>query len=426
MYKAKVIQANDIIKHPNADNLNLLRYNGEQFVVGKDIKSGDVVILFPTDGQLSHEFCSANNLYRNSEMNSDKTKSGFFEETRRVRAQPFRGQKSYGFVCTEKSFVFLGKVALNVGDEFDTLNGVLICSKYYTPKTLRVMKANQSKKTKDVEYTMKEHIDTEKWSYTKPTGLFEPSLVIITEKVHGTSARTSNTKVIHRNPYWWQKALNRVLGKEFEMSKYELVTGTRRTIVNNRLDVISEGQQDHYRWDWHNKISPQLKVGETIYYEIVGWDSFGGTIMDKQDLKKVKKENLVSKSWNSPMVYSYGLPEGQNDVYLYRITMTTDDGSETELSWYQVEQRCRELGLKPVPVLQKELTSDVVKIDNWVESFMTDSSSFLDERHLMEGVCIRIENSEGVKIYKQKNFIFGVLEGYLKEDESYVDTEEVN
>ncbi len=425
-YKAKVIQANDIIQHPNADNLNLLRYGGEQFVIGKNISVGDVVILFPTDGQLSHEFCSANNLYRNSELNSDKLKTGFFEETRRVRAQPFRGQKSYGFVCTEESFAFLGKVVLNVGDEFDTLNNILICSKYYTPKTLRAMKANQSKKIKDIEYTMKEHIDTEKWSYTKPKELLEPSLVIITEKVHGTSARTGKTKVIRRNPYFWQKVLNRLFGKTYETSDYDSVTGTRRTIVNDRLDVTMDGQQDHYRWNWHEKISPQLKVGETIYYEIVGWDSFGGTIMERQDLKKVKKENLVKEGWKSPMIYSYGLPEGQNDVYVYRITMTTDDGSETELSWYQVEQRCRELGLKTVPVLQKDLTSDIVKLDNWVQSFMVDSSSFLDERHLMEGVCIRIENSEGVKIYKQKNFLFGVLEGYLKEDVSYVDTEEVN
>jgi hypothetical protein len=69
-YKAKVIQANDIIQHPNADRLQILRYNGEQFVVGKDVSIGDVVVLFPTDGQLSSQFCFANNLHRHAELNS--------------------------------------------------------------------------------------------------------------------------------------------------------------------------------------------------------------------------------------------------------------------------------------------------------------------------------------------------------------------
>ena len=97
-YKAKVIVANDIIQHPNADNLNLLRYGGVQFVVSKSLTQGMLVVLFPEDGQLSHNFCKANNLYRDSSKNKNPLKTGFFEDSRRVRAQPFRGQKSYGFV----------------------------------------------------------------------------------------------------------------------------------------------------------------------------------------------------------------------------------------------------------------------------------------------------------------------------------------
>lgn len=426
-YKAKVIVANDIVPHPNADRLQILRYNSEQFVIGTDISVGDVIILFPTDGQLSHEFCSNNNLYRDPFKNVDQSKKGFFEDSRRVRSQPFRGEKSYGFVCTEDSFYFLGNVVLSVGDEFDSLNGTSICSKYYTQKTLNAMKANQAKKVKDVEYTMKEHTDTEKWSYTKPSELPELSLVIISEKVHGTSARTSKSKVIRRNPKLFHKVMNWLFHKNFEETSYEEVTGTRRTVVNNRLEVTTEGEQDYYRWQWHNIIAPQLHVGETIYYEIVGWDSHGGTIMEKQDLGKLKNDSVVKlRGWNNPMVYSYGLPEGQNDVYVYRITMTSDDGTTTESSWYQVQQRCRELGLKTVPVLTMFTTFDVDIINNVVRNNMVDSSSNLDDRHLMEGVCIRIENSEGMRVYKEKSFIFGVLEGYQKEKDDFVDTEEIN
>lgn len=424
-YNAKVIQANDLVQHPNADRLQILRYNGEQFVVGKDLKQGDIVVLFPTDGQLSHDFCSNNNLYRHAELNADKLKSGFFEDNRRVRAQPFRGEKSYGFVTDLDAFSYLGNVVLNVGDEFDTLNGEVVCSKYYTPKTLAGMKVNQ-KKVKDVEYTMKEHIDTQKWSYVKPEFLSEASLVIITEKVHGTSARTSKSKVIRRNPALWQKVVSFLTGKTFEVSSYEQVTGTRRTIVNNRLDVTTEGQQDYYRWLLHSKISPQLNVGETIYYEIYGYDSHGGTIMESQKIDEKKYKEKILETWRNPLIYSYGLPEGQNDIVVYRITTTSDDGTTTELSWFQTEARCRELGLKTVPVLTKFYSDDVDLISSTVDSYMTDSSSVLDSRHLAEGVCIRIENSNGISIYKEKNWLFGICEGYLKDSDDFIDTEEIN
>lgn len=81
-YKAVVIQANDIQPHPNADKLAILHYNGTQFVISKNLPIGQTVVLFPTDGQLSDSFCKYNNLYRDATKNADKTKSGFFEDTR--------------------------------------------------------------------------------------------------------------------------------------------------------------------------------------------------------------------------------------------------------------------------------------------------------------------------------------------------------
>lgn len=324
-------------------------------------------------------------------------------------------------------FEYLGKTNLDVGDEFDTLNGELVCQKYYTPATLRRMNSVQGKKIKNIEYTMKEHIDTQKFSYYPPV-IEEPSLVIITEKIHGTSARTSRSKVIYRNISFFDKIASLLKGCGFvsEYSKYEQVSGTRRTIINNRLDVTTPGQQDYYRWEWHNKLAPQLFEGESIYYEIVGYDSNGGTIMERQDLSKVKDKSVINAAWRNPMIYSYGLPEGQNDVYVYRITRMTDSGVETELSWFQTEQRCRELGLKVVPVLLKTLVTSQDQLKEIVNSYMVDQSSYLDDRHLLEGVCIRVENSQGINIFKEKNFLFGILEGYLKEKEDYVDNEEVN
>lgn len=207
MYKAKAIVVNDIRPHPNADKLNLVYYGSEVFVVGKDLKVGEVVVLFPSDGQLSHEFCKNNNLYRDASKNKDQLKSGFFENSRRVRVQPFRGVKSMGFLAGVSMFSYLGKVSLSAGDEFDTINGQEICRKYYTPKTLAAMSKIQQKKIKNIEYLLKEHLETDKWAYSKPI-IETPTLVTITEKVHGTSARTGYTKVIRRNVNLFQKIIS--------------------------------------------------------------------------------------------------------------------------------------------------------------------------------------------------------------------------
>ena len=429
MYTAKVIQANDITKHPNADRLQILRYSGLQFVVGLDVKVGDTVVLFGADGQLSHDFCKENNLYRDSSLNKDTSKSGFFEDNRRVRAQPFRKEKSYGFVAGLNSFSYLKNFSPEIGMEISEWNGLEICRKYYTPATLKAMRNIQTngKKLKMVTYSLAEHFDTKRFTYMIPE-ITKNNLVIITEKVHGTSARSGNVLVTRRSRNIIQWAMSFLLKKFVgtEKTSYELVSGTRRTVCNDRDDIVLEGGADHYRWEWHNKIAPQLHKGETVYYEIVGWDSLGGTIMERQDIQVMKHRKECPLYWPNSMVYSYGCQEGENDVFVYRITQTSEDGTVVELSWNQVVSRSRELGLKPVPVLNFFVAENTEELVEVVNSHMTNSNSTIDNRHLLEGVVVRIESPQGVTVLKEKNYLFGILEGYLKELDSYVDAEEIN
>lgn len=148
--------------------------------------------------------------------------------------------------------------------------------------------------------------------------------------------------------------------------------------------------------------------------------------MEKQELSKIKKEGFTQPTWKNPMTFSYGLPEGQNDVLVYRITQTSHDGTETELSWFGVEKRCRELGLKTVLVLERFIAYNTEQIDETINKYMDDRSSILDERHISEGICIRLENSDMTKIYKSKNYLFLYLEGVLKDSSNYIDNEEIN
>ena len=63
MYQA-IVSKMVVRPHPNADRLQLGDFRGYQVVVGPDVKTGDLGIYFPTDGQLSEEYCSANYLIR--------------------------------------------------------------------------------------------------------------------------------------------------------------------------------------------------------------------------------------------------------------------------------------------------------------------------------------------------------------------------
>jgi len=434
----------------------ILPYNGANFIVSKDYHIGDLVVIFPPDGQLSHEFCHYNNLYRDATKNADTTVTGFFEDTRRVRVQPFRGVKSEGFAVKISAFEWTGSTKeLVQGLTFNELNGNPICTKYVTEATRKAQsRSDKPVKVRD-HYMLNKHYDTEQIRYymdTIPPGSF----FIITEKLHGTSGRTGFVKAQHERFGMIASLVNRVLKREViapvVTEKYEYVTGTRNTICNNREDITGLGRE-HYRWQIHKSMIGRLRKGETIYYEIVGFDTFGSPIMNSQSIDKIKDKDLQKEIRDKfvkfpfdvigsrPMVYSYGCNTvndngGMNpafDFYVYRITVQNEDGIETELSWLQTMKRCSELFLKHVPVLRmiyihvNEEQSYVSSVLNVIlEKFLDNRCSTLDKRHLMEGVVIRVENTSGIRAYKAKNYAFQVLEGIVKEDPNAVDVEEAS
>ena len=148
-YQVIVAKIDSIKKHPTADRLMLASVLGNQVIVGLDSKEGDIGLFFAEGGQLSYEFCHNNNLHNNKTLNKDQTKSGFFSENRRVRAQKFRGEKSDGYFCELTSLDFCLPVGCkftpNVGESFDVFQEMPICNKYFTPATLQAMAKNKKK-----------------------------------------------------------------------------------------------------------------------------------------------------------------------------------------------------------------------------------------------------------------------------------------
>lgn len=92
-YAAQVVRVTSLNPLDNSNNLVGAPLLGMQAVVAKGTEIGAVGILFVAETQLSEEFTARNNLFRHSEFNEDKSKSGFIEDNRRVRAIKLRGNR---------------------------------------------------------------------------------------------------------------------------------------------------------------------------------------------------------------------------------------------------------------------------------------------------------------------------------------------
>ena len=436
MYQAIITPIINIRSHNNADRLVLGTVAGHQVITSKDIKEGTIGIFFPSDGQLSAKMCEENNFYRHTNLNKDsKAKGGFFEDNRRIRIQKFRGEVSEGFWSPLSILKWTDTNIddLKSGDLLEELNGHSICNKYYTPATRRAMGKGSRKerlsklgRLKDLYPLFYQHWDVKKLRMM--IGYIpEGAVLSITEKCHGTSARTGRLPEFKRLN-WFQKIWNNTVGKsrlKFQEYKYKYISGTRRVVLDPELTEdqgFYSGKQ--FRSKIHNSIKDVgLFKGETLYYEIVGYSSDKGLIMGSHDIK----DESLKKKYGNAMVYKYGCLPEQYKILIYRITHTSPDDHVTELSWYQMTYRCSQLGFTAVPQLK-----DPFIYDSNQETLLTlcnnlsKGNSTLDCDHIREGVVLRVEAPNINIHYKFKSYWFCELEQIKKNDDTYVDPEEIS
>lgn len=397
-----------VAKHPNADRLQVGSVLGVQVIVGPETKSGDLGVLFQSGLQLSEQYAQANDLVRRKNEDGSHA-GGFFEENRRVRNQKFRGVKSEGYWAPLSSLDFaIKKTTLKVGDRFDSIDGTPICNKYITAATRAARQKNLNARRETTMF--RAHFDTDNikfhWDRLQPGDKLS-----ITLKMHGTSQRTG--RVLDDLPQtWWQKLL-RFKPKQ----EWTYLTGSRNVIIGRGTGVPYHSNE--FRMQAANHFIGKLHRGETVYYEVVGYERPGVPIMQAHS-----KNKEVAKQYPEQIVYHYGCPDGLFRVYVYRIVMTNIDGVSVDLTWEQVKARCLELGVEHVPEV---MTKTYMGKDDLLATLepIIESPDMLGLTHPTEGVCIRCDNgSLKAKIYKHKSYTFGVLEGYIKDKDTYVDTEE--
>jgi hypothetical protein len=379
-------------------------------------------------------------------MNPDK---------RNVTAIRLRGEKSDGLFLPLSALNYCythgdASIELRVGDVIDgCVNGHEICCKYIprTNKSARMSGGNKTRKHKvPTAPLFAEHADTEQLAYN--LSAFKPGDEIeITLKMHGTSQRTGYLPVLKG---YKKTLLDRILRREGKpIYDWGYVSGTRRVVLESYEGGFYGDNQ--FR-EQHSKVfEGKLNKGETVYYEVVGFTTSGAPIMGDANNKKLNDKEFI-KQYGEITRFSYGCFPGvteylddsgnivtinhSSDIYVYRMTMTNEDGFVVEYTPDFMRYRCEQMGVKTVPVFFRgHITRAGIHGDGAFEYHVSDgikmgacygdgtigdmirtaAEDFYDgpdpigKTHVREGVVVRIINRPKFTAYKHKNFSFKVL-----------------
>ena len=239
--------------------------------------------------------------------------------------------------------------------------------------------------------------------------------------MHGTSARTSNSVEVVRKKRNW--VLRNIFKQNpIVIKNWKVISGTRRVVLRNNNFVDGWYGDNEFRKKYHEALADKLPKGMTIYYEIVGYVNETTPIMATCNNSKISDPEF-KKQYGEETIFHYGCSVGENDSYVYRITMQNEDGVAIELSWSDVQIWCEKLGLKPVPTFETFFFTTVEDLWERVYKYY-DGPDPVGKTHIREGVVVRIENRETFTAYKHKNRNFQILEGIMKENAETPDIEE--
>ena len=426
-YEAIIAKIDSIRPIEGADRIVAATVLGSEVVVSNQTSVGDLGVFFPEDGIFEDSFCENNGLFPVFDKDGKRIGGGFFEKGKaRIRSQKFKGVKSCGFWCPIAYLSYTGTKLekLKVGDKFSELNKVKVCKKYYTPATLKAQ-ANVSKQGKKQPKTIcfPEHVESLKFQYDMDK-IKVGDLVTATVKMHGTSQRLGKTFVIQPLTKI-QVLINKIYPLFKPKTDLDILVGTRRVTLDSKKDQNSYYGDESFRYKHINLIKDKLEDGEIIMGELVGYTTEGKKIMSDH-LTVETKDKAFIKQYGEAIAYTYGMPVGECEFYTYRILKANPDGKTVDLSWVQVKKRCGELGLKHVVEVAPQFIfdGDYNKLKEFVK-IHENGPDPIDSRIHREGTVLRIDNGNKTPNFiKAKCWHFGTMEGYIKNNESYVDTEE--
>lgn len=355
---------------------------------------------------------------------------GFIDpDKRNIKAIRLRGEVSDGLFLPLSSLSSFTDISqLKEGDSITVLNGIVICEKYIPKRQARSGRkgysANAGKKQMLAEKYpfFEEHVDTKQLMYYLSD--FKPGdICTITLKMHGSSARTSNTiRMTKPKKTFMQKILQKNVPP---VEDWGVVSGSRRVTLDfEGVDNISDGwyKNSDFRRRWHDIIAPKLRKGEEIFYELVGWTDENTLIMPQGKNSKIGDAEFI-KQYGDTTEFTYGCEPGECDAYVYRMTKTDEDGYVIEYPDWLVRYRCEQMGLKCVPKFEDFIYTTEEDMLERVMKYI-DGADPIGKTHIREGVVVRIQNREKFKALKNKNINFKILEDIIKDTAAVPDMEE--
>ena len=387
-----------------------------------------------------------------------KKHCGFFNKYGRVRCIVLKGEPSFGFLFKPENLqkfepgLTFSDVSEYVGQEFDTVNGVLFVKAFVPPVKERPERGSrQSRAQKKVE-RFNRMVDGEFYlhyttdQFQKMVTLFKPEDVVdISVKRHGTSIVIGKVHV--KQPIklsFFKRMFNKFvdttgLMKSCRITDYEVVYGpvySSRTQIRNKYitDKSNNGFYGVDIWtEYGDIIYPYLDEGMTVYGEICGFITNSETAIQK--------------------TYDYGCDKGENNIMFYRITTTNEDGSKREwevqevFEWteklkermYQNGDPLNAVRVQPINVLYhgtlEDLYPDLDPENHWAvnlldmmkhdkKRFGMEENEPLCTHHQVprEGICIRKCGSQKPSCYKLKTDAFFLGES-VRMDSADVDIE---
>jgi RNA ligase (TIGR02306 family) len=336
--QVEILRISKVEPHPNADRLDLITVLGWRCVVGRgSYRAGDAVVYFPVDTLVPEKVQAVL-------QGDSKVKVG-----NRIKAAKIRQIYSEGMVAPINDFPTV--ITQRVGTDVSELLG---CTKHdpdaNLPEVLRI-NGGKAKPAKDrnmefPRYTKFTHV-------ARSAFLFDPEdAVVVTEKLHGTSARygrVASTGFLRR---LWEAA-RRLVDRSFRPGTF--FVGSRnvdfaQTGRPQRAGHAFYGTNVYVKTAEKYDLQAKVRLGEVVYGEIVGPG--------------------IQKGWEYTPTLTF---------WVYDVSINGRFLDDNELDNY-----CSERGLNRVPVLDRGRYADFEgKLD------MFGTSTFPNT--ICEGVVIRTQ-----------------------------------
>lgn len=324
--------------HPNADRLDIVNVLGWRCIVGRgSYKKGDLVVYFPVDTLVPEPV-------QVTLQGDSKVKVGG-----RIKAAKIRGCYSEGMVAPVSDFPAV--ITQKVGTDVSELLG---CTKHDPDANLpEVLRINGGKAKPAKERNMEFPRYTKFTHVARSAFLFDPEdAVVVTEKLHGTSARFARVESRSLLRRIWEKVRMR-LASAYRPGTF--FVGSRNV---DFAQTEKPGHQGHsfYATNVYVKtaekydLQAKVRLGEVVYGEIVGPG--------------------IQKGWEYTSTLTF---------WVYDVSINGRFLDDSELDTF-----CRERSLNRVPVLDRGRYAD---FDGKLDMFAT--STFPNT--ICEGVVIRTQ-----------------------------------